>query len=366
MNIPQATISTAACKAFGRTNALARVIVLSLLGSGSAVAQDIPGLTGAYIGNGRPCTATADITLRACSSEVTDDFYKENAICTNESDALDRNECFADATSAQRTESTVCSAQHAARIELCGRLGETRYDPEFEEELFESEFDPLITRNPWFPLQIGNIQKFEGDETIEIEVLEQTRNVDDITCITVRDRVFEDGVLVEDTDDWYAQALDGSVWYCGEQVKDYELTDGDDPATPELVSIDGSFKHDREGDKAGIQFLSHPMSGDIYRQEFSIGNAEDVGEVLTATYTYGLNADLDRYVPADLARLLCQGNCVVIHEFSPMSPGGNERKYYARGIGQFFGVNVNSGDAVQLTECNYDARCDSLPEVQAR
>ena len=38
----------------------------------------------------------------------------------------------------------------------------------------------------------------------------------------VRDRVTDDGDLIEDTDDWLAQARDRNVWYFGEEVKDYE------------------------------------------------------------------------------------------------------------------------------------------------
>ncbi len=30
-----------------------------------------------------------------------------------------------------------------------------------------------------------------------------------VTCIVVEDKAYEDGLLVEDTDDWYAQELNG-------------------------------------------------------------------------------------------------------------------------------------------------------------
>ena len=32
----------------------------------------------------------------------------------------------------------------------------------------------------------------------------------------------EDGELVEDTYDWYAQDKDGNIWYLGEDTKEYE------------------------------------------------------------------------------------------------------------------------------------------------
>jgi hypothetical protein len=34
-------------------------------------------------------------------------------------------------------------------------------------------------------------------------------------------------VLKEATDDWSAAGCDGSTWYCGEEVKDYEVFEGD-------------------------------------------------------------------------------------------------------------------------------------------
>ena len=39
-------------------------------------------------------------------------------------------------------------------------------------------------------------------------------------------------ILIEDTDDWYAQNLDGNGWYFGEIAQEFE--DG------ELVSLEGS------------------------------------------------------------------------------------------------------------------------------
>jgi hypothetical protein len=337
--------------------------LMGLLCGDVALAQDIPGLTGAYLGRARPCSGSAEQMQRACRFEADGAHLTSSAACANESQSEDRGECHAEALDARDEDSMLCGMQYAARLDLCRILGEDFYDPDFDEELFESEFDPLLTQNRWFPLQIGNIRKFEGSETIEIEVLAQTKLIDDVTCITVRDRVFEDDVLVEDTDDWFAQAYNGDVWYCGEEVKDYEVFQGDDPALPQLVSIDGSFKAGEDGAKAGIAFPGNPMPGAVYRQEFSVGNAEDVAEVLSTTYRYGDNAELDRFVPGELARLLCDGDCVVTHEYTPLSPGSNERKYYAPGIGDFFDVDLNTGESAQLTECNFDPRCEELPEV---
>lgn len=307
------------------------------------------------------CSQTAKLLFRSCGFEAQDDFFKARAICLNVSDQVEREECLADATTARNESRQLCGEQRTGRLDTCKSLGENRYDPDFDPALFDNNFANL---NPYIPLKIGNRWEYrEGAESIAIEVLNETKLIDGVTCIVVQDRVSEDGDLVEDTDDWFAQAKNGDVYYCGEETKDFEFFDGDSPRLPELVSIDGSFKAGRDGDKPGILFLGSPTPGKVYRQESSLGNAEDVAEVLSKTYAFGSNPALDQFVPQQLAQLLCSaGDCVVTKEFSaPGGPGSFERKYYARGIGLFLEVKPDSGKAVQLVGCNVDPRCPPLP-----
>ncbi len=315
-------------------------------------------------GRGGFCSQTANLLFRTCRTETQDDFFKAQAICLNVSDKAEREECFADAAAARGEGRELCGEQRTARRDTCKLLGEDRYDPDFDPALFDNNFANLTKPNPYVPLKIGNRWEYrEGAESIAIEVLNETKLIDGVTCIVVQDRVTEDGDLVEDTDDWFAQAKNGDVYYCGEETKDFEFFDGDRPRLPELVSIDGSFKAGRDGDQPGILFLGSPTPGKVYRQESSLGNAEDVAEVLSKTYAFGSNPALDQFVPQQLAQLLCSaGDCVVTKEFSATSgPGNFERKYYARGIGLFLEVKPNSGKAVQLVGCNVDPRCATLP-----
>jgi hypothetical protein len=129
----------------------------------------------------------------------------------------------------------------------------------------------------------------------------------------------------------------------------------------ELVSIDGSFKAGRKGDKPGVIFLASPTVGSVYTEESSLGNAEDATEILSVNYAFGKNPELDELVPRRLAKLLCAGDCVVTKNFSLLDPGVFERKYYAPGIGVFLEVEPDSGEVVQLVTCNVDPRCASLP-----
>lgn len=281
--------------------------------------------------------------------------------CINVSDKAERKQCFEDASDAREEESRLCREQRKARRDVCRALGEDRYDPDFDPLLFDSDFTNLTNPNPYFPLTIGNRWEFGGAETVVIEVLNKTKLIEGVTCITSNDRVTVDGELREDTDDWFAQAKNGDVYYCGESVKDYESFDGDVPKEPELVSIDGSFKTGRDGDKPGIVFLAAPTVGQLYRQEFSLANAEDLAQILSTTYAFGSDPELDRFVPQQLAETLCAGDCVVTKEFAPLAPGEVERKFYATGIGLFLGIDLGTGDVVQLVNCNFDPRCAALP-----
>jgi hypothetical protein len=88
--------------------------------------------------------------------------------------------------------------------------------------------------------------------------------------------------------------------------------------------------------KPGITFQASPTPGQVYLEEFSLGNAEDVTEVLSTTYAFGSDPELDQLVPEPLAQRFCSsGDCVVTKNFSLLEPGIFARKYYARGIGVF-------------------------------
>src|SRR4030095_7626765 len=191
----------------------------------------------------------------ACGNQTLDDYWIAFGICINESDARDRAEGFGDAKASRDAENGLWGAQRARRATLCASLGEDRYDPEFEAADFDRDFANLTNPNPYFPLGIGNQWEFRSqDQSTVVEVLNRTKLIDDVRCIVVRDVVHEEGKLHEATNDWYAQAKNGNVWYCGEETGTYETIQGDRPQLPELVSIDGSFKAGRDGDKPGIIF----------------------------------------------------------------------------------------------------------------
>jgi len=328
-------------------------IVLFCLVSGSAFA--------ASSNSGGVCSQTANLIFRACGHSIEDDFFIASAKCINVSNPAKRADCFADAQASRSESRQLCEDQLAGRRDACKSLGEGRYDPDFRPALFDDPKNPTKP-NPYFPLKIGNRWEYRSaTQTNTVEVVNETKLIAGVTCIVVRDLVTKAGNLAEATDDWYAHAKNGDTWYFGEEVKDFESFDGDDPKRPELVSIDGRFKAGVNGDKPGIIFLASPTPGDVYVEEFSLGNAEDVTVILSTTYAFGSNPELDQSVPQQLARRLCSSSdCVVTKNFSLLEPGVFARKYYARGIGVFLEVE-SEGEVVQLVGCNFDSRCTGLP-----
>jgi hypothetical protein len=312
-------------------------------------------------GKEKSCSKTARTLFAACKAAVADDDLVSRAVCINVADAAKRAECSTQARAAREEGTHLCEDQRDTRLATCKLLGEGRYDPQFGPTLFDDPKNPTKP-NPYFPLTVGNRWEYRaGTETDVVEVVNETKLIAGVQCIVIRDLVSRNGDLAEATDDWYAPAKSGDTWYFGEEVKDSETFEGDNPQRPELVSIDGSFKAGRNGDKPGIIFLASPKVGDVYVEEASLGNAEDVTEILSTTYAYGSGAaELDELVPQELAAMFCSGDCVVTKNFSLLEPGIFARKYYAPGIGVFLEVEPDEAKAIRLVGCNFDDRCAML------
>jgi hypothetical protein len=76
----------------------------------------------------------------------------------------------------------------------------------------------------------------------------------------------------------------------------------------------------------------------VYRQEFSLGNAEDLAEILSLTGS------------ATVPAASCNGDCLVTKDFTPMQPDLVENKYYASGKGVLLEINPETGERVELIE----------------
>ena len=197
--------------------------------------------------------------------------------------------------------------------------------PEFDTANFAG--DPFD--NPYLPLEPGTTFIYrgetEGAPTRDVmTVTSDTKEILGVTTTVVHHLSYEDGVLVEETFDWFAQDVDGNVWYFGEDTKELD-EDGN------VISTEGSWEAGVDGAEAGIIMLANPDKGDRYRQEFYEGVAEDMAQVI------GFEDSL-------CVRYGCFENVLVTKEWTPLERGVVEYKYYAEGVGFIFGIMVKGGE----------------------
>ena len=291
-----------------------------------------------------PCSSAAVSMMQACAVDVLDDVFESTAICTDTADDVDRADCLTDAELDKAENEEECEAVFDARLALCADLNDAAHDPMFGADFAANFVNPLdigstVPTNPWFPLVTGNRWVYEGDgETIEVEITDQTKLIDGITCVVATDTASEEGVVVEITGDWYAQDVTGNVWYCGEISRNFEVFAGDVPEEPELVDIDGSWKAGRDGSEAGILLPFAPVVGETIRQEVAYGEAEDAITIESLSETEASPGGA------------CVANCLMTSDFTPLEPDVVENKFYAPGLGLIVEVDLETGDRVELVE----------------
>ncbi|MEX1240109.1 MAG: hypothetical protein WEB30_10340, partial [Cyclobacteriaceae bacterium] len=99
------------------------------------------------------------------------------------------------------------------------------FDLDYMAHVYPENFVAVID-NPFMPLTVGSTYHYTGEtaggtETVDIEILPETKMVMGISCMVVLDRAYLNDELIEETYDWYAQDKDGNVWYMGEAVDNY-------------------------------------------------------------------------------------------------------------------------------------------------
>jgi hypothetical protein len=211
--------------------------------------------------------------------------------------------------------------EEETRVELISHTAET-YDPGVTSDDFTSGVD-----NPYFPLTVGAAWVYEavtdeGTERTEMEVLAETKDVWGVTAAVVRDTAYLDGEMIEDTWDWFAPDNDGNIWYLGEDTYEYE--DG------EVVSSAGSWEAGMDGALPGMVMPISPTVGDAFFQEYYIGEAEDMAEIVS----------LDETVSVPAGEFT---GCLETRDFSAIDPTANEFKYWCEGVGL---VKVEEGDVI--------------------
>jgi hypothetical protein len=155
-----------------------------------------------------------------------------------------------------------------------------------------------------------------------IVVTARTETVAGVRAVVVRDKIVQDGIVLEDTYDWYATDTSGAVWYLGEDTRAYRAG--------HVVSTAGSWRAGEARATPGLIMPAHPRVGDVYRQEYRRGEAEDVARVI----------GVDDTVSVPMGRF---AHCVTTEDSSPLEPAVREHKSYCPGVGLVRETAVTGG-----------------------
>jgi hypothetical protein len=217
-----------------------------------------------------------------------------------------------------------CGGSEAAPYELPRGSEPVELDPaDFVAEI-DNEYWPMAPGSRWVYRETDGKG---GEQRIVVTVTDRRKTILGIEATVVHDRVTENGEIVEDTDDWYAQDKWGGLWYLGEATTEYE--DGK-PTTRK-----GSWEAGVDGAQAGLIIPPDPQVGMAYRQEYYEGEAEDRGKILSL--------DARAAVPFGSFDALLQ-----TEDTTPLEPDVVEHKFYAKGVGPILAVAVSGGGREEL------------------
>lgn len=272
------------------------------------------------------CLLTMYRLQQSCQAGADSDFWLDTAKCANRKSGSQRLQCEDQAATDKNSALALCSQQKDARATLCTALGGGAYQPAIDPTRFVT-----VINNPWMSLPPGTTIVYEGPtpdgfEHEEFFITNRTRKIFGVDCVEVRDRSWIDGELEEDTLDWFAQDVDGNVWYFGEDSK--QLSAG------LIVGVEGSWMSGIDGARPGIVMAANPQVAGPYRQEYLPGTAEDIAQ----------NVSLDETVVIGNHTF---SHCLKTQETTPMEPDALEYKYYCSGVGLVL-TESNDGERVAI------------------
>jgi hypothetical protein len=181
--------------------------------------------------------------------------------------------------------------------------------------------------HPFFPLKPGTTFTYTGQQEgkprkVTVFVTHKTKMILGVRATVVLDQVLVNGRPEEKTWDWYGQDRNGNVWYLGEDSFDY--------VNGRWKRSDGSWQAGVDGAKAGLVMKAHPQVGDVYRQEYYAGHAEDMAKVVAKDKTVATPYGSSKHA-------------LVTSEWTPLEKGVLEQKYYVRGVGNVRTVMIKGG-----------------------
>ena len=305
------------------------------------------------------CSKTAKFAFKACKNEAKDDYYIAVGNCYYLTTKDQTEECISQAKLELKEAKEDCEDQKDARKDVCEAVGEDPYNPVINPANFVGPATiDQGTANLYFPLVPGYFWTYktrEGGvvtETNTVEVLAgESVMIEGVDCIVVHDIVYEGdttdpAAIIEDTYDYYAQDMDGNVWYFGEfSVARQECDEETGELCEGLYGDEGSWQAGFEGGKPGIIMFADPSAqiDTVYRQEFALGDAEDAAQVISVDGSTSVTVPIDGGTTFDT-------NVLNTWDFSPMEPDVGENKFYAPGVGMI--LEVASEEGVETGERN--------------
>jgi hypothetical protein len=136
-----------------------------------------------------------------------------------------------------------------------------QFNPQYEPTDFTADIV-----SPYFSLPLGKKTVYEttteaGVERLEILIPGWTYTIDGVKALAYWNRLYLNGVLVEDTRDYLAQHRPtGDIWYFGEHVDNYE--------NGALANHDGTWFAGQGTAKPGIWMVADPQPGQEFVHEF--------------------------------------------------------------------------------------------------
>ena len=179
---------------------------------------------------------------------------------------------------------------------------------------------PRDIYNPFVPMSYIKQDVLEGREGPKTVRVERTAKPDlhktftigqqTVEALVIEDREWENGELSEVAVDYFAQADDGTVFYLGEDVDEYE--------GGKLKGHDGSWLLGKDTKIPGVILPAHPKVGDKFKTEDVSKDINEKDEVTSITETV--------VTPAGTYH-----DCVKVKEM--LADGKVEYKYYSAGVG---------------------------------
>ena len=191
--------------------------------------------------------------------------------------------------------------------------------------------NPLVIDSPFFPFQPGGMKVYSGsDRGTKAEVLDLyltgTRtfrwNGQDVQTRILREEAYEFGELVERSDNYFAQADDGTAYYWGEVVDNYEGGVIVDHGGSWLVggpTLPSDPPETGNAPDPALFMLANPELGDVFKPEDLFPIVDETAEVV--------NVDVDVITLAGKF-----DDAIAVEESSRLTPS-TELKWYAPGVG---------------------------------